>query len=346
MDERKFTVSVKDEQGNWVHVPGLSGRPGNGIESIEFTEERHLVITETDGNVTDLDAIDTALTSIEAEDASIRAAEALRVTAEGQRESAESVRENNEDIRYAHEETRQSQEITRQSNEVDRANAENLRVLAEESRERNEAIRDAAETVRDSQENSRIANESERISAETEREEYFDEMKDDVVRSDDEEPTDPLLINADQLNGHKDYYFATQVSVDSLENRKVDKIPGMGLSTNDYSNVEKNNVKWNTEDRHWHNNKSLLDTYTQSEDELADAVYKKHVHSNKSILDLITQAMIDLIGTISEKYVKPVGGIPKDEFTESVQESLSKADTALQEHQSLAGYITYDEEEE
>lgn len=41
-------------------------------------------------------------------------------------------------------------------------------------------------------------------------------------------------------------------------------------------------------DTHTHSNKSLLDTYTQTETDLADAVSKKHNHSNKSVLDGIT----------------------------------------------------------
>lgn len=38
---------------------------------------------------------------------------------------------------------------------------------------------------------------------------------------------------------------------------------------------------------HDHSNKALLDTYTQTEADLADAVSKKHEHSNKAELDLI-----------------------------------------------------------
>ena len=43
---------------------------------------------------------------------------------------------------------------------------------------------------------------------------------------------------------------------------------------------------------HTHDNKALLDTYTQTEVDLADAVAKKHNHSNKSILDAITDAKV------------------------------------------------------
>ncbi len=39
---------------------------------------------------------------------------------------------------------------------------------------------------------------------------------------------------------------------------------------------------------HTHSNKDLLDTYTQTDANLADAVSKKHEHSNKSVLDGIT----------------------------------------------------------
>ena len=40
---------------------------------------------------------------------------------------------------------------------------------------------------------------------------------------------------------------------------------------------------------HTHSNKSLLDTYTQTEANLADAVDKKHTHANKSVLDKLTE---------------------------------------------------------
>ena len=39
-------------------------------------------------------------------------------------------------------------------------------------------------------------------------------------------------------------------------------------------------------------------------------------------------------------YSKPAAGIPKTDLSDSVQASLGKADTALQEHQSLAAYRT------
>ena len=43
---------------------------------------------------------------------------------------------------------------------------------------------------------------------------------------------------------------------------------------------------------HTHDNKALLDTYTQTEADLAEAVAKKHSHANKSIIDAITDVKV------------------------------------------------------
>jgi len=48
---------------------------------------------------------------------------------------------------------------------------------------------------------------------------------------------------------------------------------------------------------------------------------------------------------VNEKYTKPSAGIPKDHLSGSVRASLGKADTALQEHQSLAAYRTADDQD-
>lgn len=53
---------------------------------------------------------------------------------------------------------------------------------------------------------------------------------------------------------------------------------------------------------HTHANKALLDTYTQSNDNIADAVSKKHEHSNKATLDSYTQTEADLSDAVSKKH--------------------------------------------
>lgn len=52
---------------------------------------------------------------------------------------------------------------------------------------------------------------------------------------------------------------------------------------------------------HTHSNKALLDTYTQTEVDLADAVSKKHEHSNKTVLDGITSEKVTAWDKVSEK---------------------------------------------
>lgn len=45
---------------------------------------------------------------------------------------------------------------------------------------------------------------------------------------------------------------------------------------------------------HTHSNKALLDTYTQTEENIADAVTKKHNHSNLTIIESITSEKINI----------------------------------------------------
>lgn len=47
-------------------------------------------------------------------------------------------------------------------------------------------------------------------------------------------------------------------------------------------------IGYNTEARHSHSNKNLLDSYNQSNANIADAVSKKHSHTNKDVLDATT----------------------------------------------------------
>lgn len=57
----------------------------------------------------------------------------------------------------------------------------------------------------------------------------------------------------------------------------------------DLADELKEKVNAAAEGNHSHANKALLDTYTQTEADLADAVAKKHSHENKSTLDKITE---------------------------------------------------------
>lgn len=78
-------------------------------------------------------------------------------------------------------------------------------------------------------------------------------------------------------------------------NNKVSKETGKGLSTNDFTDADKEKLDDAVNNYHTHSNKALLDTYKQTENNLADAVSKKHDHSNKTILDSYTKTQSDLI---------------------------------------------------
>lgn len=60
------------------------------------------------------------------------------------------------------------------------------------------------------------------------------------------------------------------------------------VSETDLDDALRQKVNAASEGNHSHLNKDLLDTYTQTEANLADAVAKKHSHTNKSVLDGIT----------------------------------------------------------
>lgn len=64
------------------------------------------------------------------------------------------------------------------------------------------------------------------------------------------------------------------------------------VSESDLDSALKEKVNAAAGASHSHSNKSLLDTYTQTEANLADAVSKKHSHSNKSVLDGVTSTKV------------------------------------------------------
>lgn len=62
----------------------------------------------------------------------------------------------------------------------------------------------------------------------------------------------------DGLDGYDDTEIKTEIE------KKVSKVVGKGLSTNDYDDTEKQNNTANTSARHAHSNKSILDNMTAS----------------------------------------------------------------------------------
>ena len=64
------------------------------------------------------------------------------------------------------------------------------------------------------------------------------------------------------------------------------------VSESDLDDSLKEKVNAASEGNHSHNNKALLDTYTQTNANLADAVSKKHSHDNKTALDSISSTKV------------------------------------------------------
>lgn len=105
---------------------------------------------------------------------------------------------------------------------------------------------------------------------------------------------------ADYIAEHKDVVDAINAAI----GQKADKttvealqaaveglgaLAGLDLVTEEYLGEElKGKINAAYDVRHTHANKELLDTYTQTEADLADAVAKKHNHENKTVLDGIT----------------------------------------------------------
>lgn len=115
------------------------------------------------------------------------------------------------------------------------------------------------------------------------------------------------------------YYSKAQT--DTLLGNKVDKVSGKGLSTNDYTNAEKEKL-------------SGLQNYD-------DTQVRQLIGQKQDIIqDLDTIRSGASAG--STAYQKPQGGIPSTDMSQDVQTSLGKADTALQEHQSLDAYAKND----
>lgn len=134
--------------------------------------------------------------------------------------------------------------------------------------------------------------------------EAFDTLKEiaDWI-AEDETGTAALVERVGNIENKNNSQDTTIQSLQTQITGKVDKIEGKQLSSNDFTNEIKNNVESNSLARHTHNNKNLLDTYTQENSAIVDAVSKKHSHTNKDLLDSYTQENSDIADAVSKKHV-------------------------------------------
>lgn len=134
--------------------------------------------------------------------------------------------------------------------------------------------------------------------------------------------------------------------IDSIGN-KVDKVDGKQLSTEDFTTLLKQKLEGlnNYDDTAIQEAISGLQTQINT---LVSGDASTAIESFNEIIAFLdgvedTEDLASIIASIEQqiasKYTKPSGGIPKSDLESSVQTSLEKANTALQEHQSLEDYV-------
>lgn len=140
-------------------------------------------------------------------------------------------------------------------------------------------------------------------------------------------------------NDFTNSYKSKLDGLDSALSKKVDKVSGKGLSTNDFTNTYKNKLDTAYNTSHTHSNKNVLDAIT--------AAYT--TDEKTKLAGLPSAAEID--DTIDQKiteygaYRKPEDGIPKNDLANDVKTSLGLADTAVQPA-DLNGYALESELED
>lgn len=83
------------------------------------------------------------------------------------------------------------------------------------------------------------------------------------------------------------YYNKTEI--DKFLNNKVDKVQGKSLSTNDLTNTLKQSYDNTVLKAHEHNNVELLDSYTQTNEDIKDSIEKKHEHLNFNVINKFSE---------------------------------------------------------
>jgi len=91
--------------------------------------------------------------------------------------------------------------------------------------------------------------------------------------------------------------------------------------------------------KHDHTNLALLETYTQTEIDIADAITKKHAHANQALLDTYAQTEVDLASAVSLKHGHT--NLPLLETYTQTEAALAAAVAASHAHSNYALLETY-----
>lgn len=115
---------------------------------------------------------------------------------------------------------------------------------------------------------------------------------------------DTLKEISDYISSHQDVVTSINNAIGNKADRTtfeavkavVDALGSLAsknvISENDLDSSLKSKINNGVSGNHTHDNKSLLDTYDQTNDSLKDAVSKKHSHSNMAVLNGITSALV------------------------------------------------------
>lgn len=120
-------------------------------------------------------------------------------------------------------------------------------------------------------------------------------------------------------------------------------LPSSGNEVGDVYHVNSDGSEWAWNGSTWEELGSAVDLSGYATEQWVED--KGYLTQHQSLAAYRTSAAQDTIDAaqdtaIAAKYTKPSTGIPKTDLASDVKASLGKADTALQEHQSLASYRT------
>lgn len=134
-----------------------------------------------------------------------------------------------------------------------------------------------------------------------------EELAAQLIPADAKDSLDTLQEIAAWIQSHPDDVTAINADIAALKTKVGTEAVATQISTA-VAALKNGEVKANADaidaleaDSHTHSNKALLDTYTQTEANLKDAVNKKHSHTNASVLDGITADKVTAWDKVSEK---------------------------------------------
>ena len=134
-----------------------------------------------------------------------------------------------------------------------------------------------------------------------------EELAAQLIPADAKESLDTLQEIAAWIQSHPDDVAEINADITALKTKVGEKSVADQIGTA-VTNLKNGEIKANADaidaleaDQHTHSNKTLLDTYTQTEANLKDAVEKKHSHANAAVLGDITASKVAAWDEVSEK---------------------------------------------